>query len=132
MLFKAMPAEVMAAWSHAAIPDMDFQELSLTGAGPTWSIPREGDAQPAVRNAPRFAHVANRRRDRRLRTRRAGARARPRARVRYAMAAALTPVWSLACALTSLVFCLQVDHDGVQKANQQRSEVRHSGAGSRE
>jgi hypothetical protein len=57
MLFKAMPAEVMAAWSHAAIPDMDFQELSLTGAGPTWSIPREGDAQPAVRNAPRFAHA---------------------------------------------------------------------------
>jgi len=49
MLFKAMPAEVMAAWSHATIPDMDFQELSLTGAGPTWSIPREGDASVRLR-----------------------------------------------------------------------------------
>ena len=49
MLFKAMPAEVMAAWSHATIPDMDFQELSLTGAGPTWSIPHEGDASVRLR-----------------------------------------------------------------------------------
>jgi hypothetical protein len=49
MLFKAMPAEVMAAWSHATIPDMDFQELSMTGAGPTWSIPHEGDALVRLR-----------------------------------------------------------------------------------
>jgi hypothetical protein len=47
-----MPAEVMAAWSHATIPDMDFQELSMTGAGPTWSIPHEGDAPVRLRPLP--------------------------------------------------------------------------------
>ena len=130
MLFKAMPAEVMAAWSHAAIPDLDFQELSMTGAGPTWSIPREGDAQPTVRLRPVL-------RVRQPPSAAAGCCGRAARRVRArALACARYGRVSDAGAVVGLranvSLCrLQVDHDGSHKANQQRSEVRHRGAGSR-
>jgi len=47
MLWASLPTEVLAAWSTAAVPDVDFHELSLS-SGPTWSLPHAAAQQTPV------------------------------------------------------------------------------------
>ena len=62
MLWQSLPSEVLAAWSSAAVPDVDFHELSLT-FGPTWSLPNAATQTPVCQVVTSDIHLTLRKDD---------------------------------------------------------------------